>query len=96
MTTYGFDGVDIDLENGVNPTYMAQALRSLSGKVGRNLIITMAPQTIDMQSHRTALLPARAVHQGHPDDRQHPVLQLRLDARLRPEPGVRRRAPRTS
>ena len=46
----GFDGVDIDLENGVNPTYMAQALRSLSGKVGTKLIITLAPQTIDMQS----------------------------------------------
>ena len=50
MTTYGFDGVDIDLENGLNPTYMAQALRSLRSKAGANLIITMAPQTIDMQS----------------------------------------------
>jgi chitinase len=50
MTTYGFDGVDIDLENGLNPTYMAQALRSLRAKAGANLIITMAPQTIDMQS----------------------------------------------
>jgi chitinase len=50
MQTYGFDGVDIDLENGVNPTYMAQALRSLSAKAGSGLIITMAPQTIDMQS----------------------------------------------
>nr|WP_082772550.1 glycosyl hydrolase family 18 protein [Actinoplanes sp. TFC3] len=50
MQTYGFDGVDIDLENGVNPTYMAQALRSLRAKAGANLIITMAPQTIDMQS----------------------------------------------
>jgi chitinase len=50
MTSYGFDGVDIDLENGVNATYMAQALRSLSSMVGSNLIITMAPQTIDMQS----------------------------------------------
>ncbi|SDX95084.1 Chitinase [Micromonospora pattaloongensis] len=47
---YGFDGVDIDLENGLNPTYMAQALRSLRAKVGSGLIITMAPQTIDMQS----------------------------------------------
>ncbi|MFI6761512.1 chitinase [Micromonospora sp. NPDC050417] len=47
---YGFDGVDIDLENGLNPTYMAQALRSLRNRVGANLIITMAPQTIDMQS----------------------------------------------
>jgi chitinase len=50
MQDYGFDGVDIDLENGVNPTYMAQALQSLSGKAGSGLIITMAPQTIDMQS----------------------------------------------
>lgn len=47
---YGFDGVDIDLENGLNPTYMAQALRSLRARVGPSLIITMAPQTIDMQS----------------------------------------------
>ncbi|MEU4149929.1 glycoside hydrolase family 18 protein [Streptomyces sp. NPDC026659] len=50
MQTYGFDGVDIDLENGLNPTYMSQALRSLSSKAGSSLIITMAPQTIDMQS----------------------------------------------
>ncbi|WP_030436368.1 chitinase [Actinoplanes subtropicus] len=50
MTTYGFDGVDIDLENGINPTYMAGALRSLRAKAGANLIITLAPQTIDMQS----------------------------------------------
>ena len=50
MQSYGFDGVDIDLENGVNATYMAQALNSLSAKAGSGLIITMAPQTIDMQS----------------------------------------------
>ncbi|MEU0896278.1 chitinase [Streptomyces massasporeus] len=50
MQTYGFDGVDIDLENGLNATYMTQALRSLSAKTGSSLIITMAPQTIDMQS----------------------------------------------
>ena len=50
MQQYGFDGIDIDLENGLNPTYMAQALRSLRAKAGANLIITMAPQTIDMQS----------------------------------------------
>jgi chitinase len=47
---YGFDGVDIDLENGLNPTWMAQAMRSLRSRVGAGLIITMAPQTIDMQS----------------------------------------------
>ncbi|WP_165975956.1 chitinase [Actinomadura rubrisoli] len=50
MTQYGFDGVDIDLENGLNPTYMEQALRQLRSKAGGDLIITMAPQTIDMQS----------------------------------------------
>ncbi|MFD8421857.1 chitinase [Streptomyces sp. NPDC059466] len=50
MQTYGFDGVDIDLENGLNATYMTQALRSLAAKAGPSLIITMAPQTIDMQS----------------------------------------------
>jgi chitinase len=48
MQTYGFDGVDIDLENGINPTYMSQALDSLSSLAGSGLIITMAPQTIDM------------------------------------------------
>jgi chitinase len=46
---YGFDGVDIDLENGVNPTYMAEALDQLSSD-DPGLIITLAPQTIDMQS----------------------------------------------
>ncbi|MEU3097643.1 glycoside hydrolase family 18 protein [Streptomyces sp. NPDC006967] len=60
MREYGFDGVDIDLENGLNATYMTQALRSLSAKAGPSMILTMAPQTIDMQStsgsyFRTAL-----------------------------------------
>ncbi|NUK04735.1 carbohydrate binding domain-containing protein [Streptomyces lunaelactis] len=50
MQEYGFNGVDIDLENGLNATYMTQALRSLSSKAGSGLVITMAPQTIDMQS----------------------------------------------
>jgi chitinase len=47
---YGFDGVDIDLENGVNPTYMASALQQLQSDVGSSLIITLAPQTVDTQS----------------------------------------------
>jgi chitinase len=50
MKTYGFDGVDIDFENGMNPTYMASALQQLSAKEGSSLIITLAPQTVDMQS----------------------------------------------
>nr|WP_256257039.1 glycosyl hydrolase family 18 protein [Streptomyces sp. MUSC 14] len=54
MQTYGFDGVDIDLENGLDATYMTQALRSLSAKAGPSLVLTMAPQTIDMQSTSNA------------------------------------------
>lgn len=53
MQEYGFTGVDIDLENGINSTYMTKALRSLSQKAGSGLVITMAPQTIDMQSTGT-------------------------------------------
>lgn len=47
---YGFDGVDIDLENSFNPASMASGLQQLHSMVGSNLIITLAPQTIDMQS----------------------------------------------
>jgi chitinase len=50
MQQFHFDGVDIDLENGINPSAMASALQQLSGKAGSGLIITLAPQTIDMQS----------------------------------------------
>ncbi|MFE0105459.1 chitinase [Streptomyces sp. NPDC059009] len=50
MQEYGFDGVDIDLENGLNSTYMSQALKSLGSKAGSGFVLTMAPQTIDMQS----------------------------------------------
>jgi chitinase len=54
MTSFGFDGIDIDLENGVNASAMASALHQLAGKVGSSLIVTLAPQTIDMQSTGTA------------------------------------------
>jgi chitinase len=47
---YGFDGVDIDLENGVDPAYMASALEQLESDVGGSLIITLAPQTVDTQT----------------------------------------------
>ncbi|WP_214413896.1 chitinase [Sphaerisporangium fuscum] len=50
MQTYGFDGVDIDLENGISPTYMAQALHSLQSKAGAGFVLTMAPETLYMQS----------------------------------------------
>ncbi len=47
---YGFNGVDIDLENGVDPAYMTSALEQLESDVGSGLIITLAPQTVDTQS----------------------------------------------
>jgi chitinase len=50
MQNYGFDGVDIDLENGINPTYMGQALHTLAARKGAGFVLTMAPQTIDMLS----------------------------------------------
>jgi chitinase len=48
ISTYGFDGVDIDLENGISAGPMATALRNIHA--GGGTIITMAPQTIDMQN----------------------------------------------
>ncbi|MCI9079730.1 MAG: cellulose-binding protein [Lachnospiraceae bacterium] len=53
MKEYGFDGVDIDLEHGINARYMAKALRMLSKKAGKSLVITIAPQTLDMQNKET-------------------------------------------
>ncbi|MFD3517508.1 chitinase [Streptomyces sp. NPDC058657] len=53
MQEYGFNGVDIDLEHGINSTYLTKALRQLSAKAGANMVLTMAPQTIDMQSTGT-------------------------------------------
>ncbi|MDI6412943.1 chitinase [Streptomyces albus] len=49
MDEYGFDGVDIDLENGLNSTYMTKALDAIHAAKS-DVVVTMAPQTIDMQS----------------------------------------------
>ncbi|MFD9812975.1 chitinase [Streptomyces sp. NPDC059080] len=49
MDEYGFNGVDIDLENGLNSTYMTQALKAVHAK-HPDVVVTMAPQTLDMQS----------------------------------------------
>jgi chitinase len=53
MQEYGFNGIDIDLEHGINSTYLTKALRQLSAKAGPEMVLTMAPQTIDMQSTGT-------------------------------------------
>ncbi|HEY4027764.1 MAG TPA: glycosyl hydrolase family 18 protein [Candidatus Dormibacteraeota bacterium] len=49
MRKFGFDGVDIDLENGISPSFMASALQQLSSMAGPSLVITLAPQTLDVQ-----------------------------------------------
>ncbi|MFD7666998.1 chitinase [Streptomyces sp. NPDC059788] len=49
MDEYGFNGVDIDLENGLNSTYMTKALKAVHAEHS-DVVVTMAPQTIDMQS----------------------------------------------
>ena len=49
MHTYGFDGVDIDLERGLDVAFVAQALRSIAA-LHPGVLITLAPQVADMQS----------------------------------------------
>ncbi len=53
MDEYGFDGVDIDLENGLDSTYMTKALKAVHAQHS-GVVVTMAPQTIDMQSPQNA------------------------------------------
>ncbi|WP_049657854.1 chitinase [Kitasatospora sp. MY 5-36] len=45
---YGFDGIDVDLENGVQAGPLGDALHALQAKVGPGFVLTMAPETIGM------------------------------------------------
>ncbi|MEC0241167.1 glycosyl hydrolase family 18 protein [Paenibacillus dokdonensis] len=56
ITTYGLDGIDIDLENGMNVANLTNAVKQLQQRVGSGFILTMAPQTIDMQSSSTSYM----------------------------------------
>ncbi|MGO4106332.1 fibronectin type III domain-containing protein [Paenibacillus sp. YAF4_2] len=56
ITQFGFDGIDIDLENGMNVANLTSAVRQLQQKIGSSFILTMAPQTIDMQSASTSYM----------------------------------------
>jgi chitinase len=49
MQSYGFDGVDIDLENAPNLANMTSALRQIAARAGSNFVLTMAPETIYVQ-----------------------------------------------
>ncbi|MFE6996342.1 carbohydrate-binding protein [Microbacterium sp. NPDC057659] len=50
MQEWGFDGIDVDLEHGINAQYMSDALHQLRAKAGAGFVLTMAPQTIDYQA----------------------------------------------
>ncbi|BFV57540.1 hypothetical protein KCMC57_up26440 [Kitasatospora sp. CMC57] len=50
LKDYGFDGIDVDLENGVNPEHLGNALLNLQAKVGSAFVLTMAPETIGVYS----------------------------------------------
>ncbi|AJS60889.1 fibronectin type III domain-containing protein [Paenibacillus sp. IHBB 10380] len=56
ITQYGLDGMDIDLENGMNVANLTTAVRQIQQQVGSGFILTMAPQTIDMQNQNTSYM----------------------------------------
>jgi chitinase len=49
LTTFGFDGVDIDLEHGLHIQNVAAAHQQLRQQSGPDFLLTMAPQTLDVQ-----------------------------------------------
>lgn len=56
MKEYGFDGVDIDLEHGIDVTNLAKSLHLLADKAGKGFILTMAPQTLDVYTYDATYL----------------------------------------
>ncbi|WP_223839288.1 chitinase [Saccharopolyspora pogona] len=50
LTDYGINGLDIDLEYGLNVPNTTSAIRQLRERVGDGFVLTMAPQTLDVQS----------------------------------------------
>lgn len=61
MQEYGFDGVDVDLEHGIDVNNLADSLHLLADKAGKDFILTMAPQTLDVYTYdATYLKLARA------------------------------------
>lgn len=56
MKEYGFDGVDIDLEHGIDVPNLADSLHLLAQKAGEGFILTMAPQTMDIYTYDATYL----------------------------------------
>ncbi|MDQ0089504.1 chitinase [Paenibacillus anaericanus] len=56
ITQFGLDGIDIDLESGMNVANLTLAVRQIQQQFGSDFILTMAPQTIDMQNSNTSYM----------------------------------------
>lgn len=56
MQEYGFDGIDIDLEHGIDVTNLSNSLHMLAEKAGSGFILTMAPQTMDIYTYDATYL----------------------------------------
>lgn len=56
MKEYGFDGIDVDLEHGIEVPNLAKALHLLADKAGNDFILTMAPQTLDVYTYDATYL----------------------------------------
>ncbi|MBC3910514.1 chitinase [Undibacterium sp. NL8W] len=59
MSTYGFDGIDVDLENGVAQgapiqTYLPIGVKKLKAKVGANFYLSMAPEWVYVEGGFTS------------------------------------------
>ncbi len=59
ITKYGFDGIDLDLENGVAQgaaiqTYLPQAVKALKAKVGSGFYLSMAPEWVYVEGGFTS------------------------------------------
>lgn len=56
MKEYGFDGIDVDLEHGIDVPNISKALHLLADKAGKGFVLTMAPQTMDVYTYDAAYL----------------------------------------
>ncbi|MET3130767.1 chitinase [Oxalobacteraceae bacterium GrIS 1.11] len=59
LNRYGFDGIDLDLENGVTQgapiqTYLPLAVKSLKAKVGAKFYLSMAPEWVYVEGGYTS------------------------------------------
>ncbi|MBI3712451.1 MAG: chitinase [Burkholderiales bacterium] len=59
ITKYGFDGIDLDLENGVSQgapiqTFLPIAVKNLKAKVGANFYLSMAPEWVYVEGGYTS------------------------------------------